>query len=162
MTRPLAAVLVVWACAVAVGIVLMTRFDSAEGPTTNAPSSWPRASSIIPARFGATVVMFVHPDCPCTRASRAELAEIASTAPPTTEFIVTSDLAEARRFGAQTSGDVVVYDATGVLRFQGGITISRGHVGHNLGHVRVDAIVHGVTGGVAQTPVFGCALEAAS
>ena len=161
-SRPLAAVLVVWACAVAVGIVLMTRYDSTQGATASAPATWPRSSSIIPARFGATVVMFVHPDCPCTRASRAELAEISRTAPPTTELIITSDLAEARRFGAQTSGDVVVYDAAGALRFHGGITISRGHVGHNLGHARVDAIVHGASTGVAQTPVFGCALEASS
>jgi hypothetical protein len=140
----------------------MTRYESAEGATSQAPTEWPRASSLTRARFGATVIMFVHPDCPCTRASRAELAEIASTAPPTAAFIITSDLVEARRFGAQTSGDVVVYDAAGTLRFQGGITISRGHVGHNLGHVRVDAIVHGATTGVAQTPVFGCALEASS
>ena len=74
--------------------------------------------------------------------------------------MVTSDLGEAHRFGARTSGDVVAYDAAGTLRFHGGITISRGHVGHNLGHVRVDAIVHGADAGVAETPVFGCALEA--
>jgi hypothetical protein len=66
--------------------------------------------------------------------------------------------AEARRFAATTSGTVVLYDAAGLLRFSGGITVARGHAGDNVG---ADAVVRVLTGGRAErlrTPVFGCPL----
>ena len=44
---------------------------------------------------------------------------------------------EAQRFGAVTSGHVLLYDRTGQLMFTGGITGSRGHVGDNAGCDRV-------------------------
>ena len=159
-TRPIwiTTAFVLWGSAVAAGVVEMTRYESSAGETTAAPSEWPRQSAISRAPFGPTVVMFVHPQCPCTRASREELAEIIRDAPPTAKLVISSDPVEEQRFGAKTSGDVVAYDASGALRFHGGITIARGHVGHNLGHVRVDQIVHGSFAGVASTPVFGCAL----
>lgn len=39
----------------------------------------------------------------------------------------------AKVFGAQTSGHVMMYDTSGRLRFEGGITPSRGHRGSNVG-----------------------------
>jgi hypothetical protein len=65
---------------------------------------------------------------------------------------------EARRFGAETSGQTLVYDRAGHLRFQGGITASRGHEGENAG---TDAIAGILDSGGPQTlamPVFGCDL----
>ena len=35
----------------------------------------------------------------------------------------------ARMLGAETSGDLLFYDATGALRFHGGLTAARGHKG---------------------------------
>jgi hypothetical protein len=66
---------------------------------------------------------------------------------------------EARRFGAQASGQTILYDANGRLRFNGGITASRGHSGDNTGRA---AIVSLITTGAAQTDrtsVFGCSLH---
>jgi hypothetical protein len=66
--------------------------------------------------------------------------------------------AEAHRFGAETSGQTLVYDTTGHLRFQGGITASRGHEGGNAG---TDAIAEILDSGAAPQlalPVFGCEL----
>src|ERR1041384_5717141 len=40
---------------------------------------------------------------------------------------------QARRFGAETSSYVVLYDSRGVLLFKGGITAGRGHAGDNAG-----------------------------
>jgi hypothetical protein len=65
---------------------------------------------------------------------------------------------EARRFGSQTSGQVMLYDAGGQLLFSGGITASRGHAGDNDGR---NAILSLLTRGAAEqseTPVFGCPL----
>ena len=68
------------------------------------------------------------------------------------------DEAEARRFGARTSGHVVVYGRGGELRFAGGITAARGHIGANDGEATVTALVDGSDAGARRSPVFGCAL----
>jgi hypothetical protein len=66
---------------------------------------------------------------------------------------------EAKRFGAQASGQTILYDGSGRMRFSGGITASRGHSGDNAGR---SAIISFVTTGSAQTErisVFGCSLQ---
>ena len=65
---------------------------------------------------------------------------------------------EARRFGARTSGQVMVYDGAGNLIFDGGITIARGHAGDNPGSAGILARLDGHPA-IRRTPVFGCALE---
>jgi hypothetical protein len=64
----------------------------------------------------------------------------------------------ARRFGAETSGYVLLYDAGGRLLFRGGITAGRGHAGDNAGMSAVVALVRGESISQAQTPVYGCSL----
>jgi hypothetical protein len=68
---------------------------------------------------------------------------------------------EAERFGAATSGQVVLYDGVGELLFSGGITSARGHSGDNAGR---DSVLSLLTSGRADrdsTPVFGCPLHEA-
>jgi hypothetical protein len=65
---------------------------------------------------------------------------------------------EARRFGALTSGQVLVYDAAGRLRFSGGITAARGHAGDNAGRSAIVALLDGAASASVETPVFGCSL----
>ena len=65
---------------------------------------------------------------------------------------------EARLFRAETSGEVVLYGAEGRLRFQGGITLSRGHLGDNPGRTALQALICHQPSQVTQTPVFGCPL----
>ncbi len=64
----------------------------------------------------------------------------------------------AARFGVQTSGHVVFYDAMGTLKFSGGVTALRGHEGWNAGRAAVGALSRGEATAVAETPVFGCSL----
>jgi hypothetical protein len=73
---------------------------------------------------------------------------------------VDTDGVEARRFGAETSGDTVVYGGDGRLLFHGGITISRGHEGDNHGLSAIVALSRSRSVRIAQTPVFGCSLFA--
>lgn len=65
---------------------------------------------------------------------------------------------EAKIFHAVTSGQGVLYDAAGKLRFSGGITGSRGHEGQNAGRAAVVEIVRGRSSPLMTTPVFGCPL----
>jgi hypothetical protein len=61
-----------------------------------------------------------------------------------------TDGAEARRFGAATSGQVLLYDARGRALFRGGITGARGKSGDNDGARAIAAIVE--YGGTAPSP----------
>ncbi len=65
---------------------------------------------------------------------------------------------EARRFGATTSGHVALFDDSGRLMFHGGITVSRGHRGDNVGRRKVIDLLTGATAEPAEHPVFGCSL----
>jgi hypothetical protein len=65
---------------------------------------------------------------------------------------------EARRFGAATSGHVVVYDQTGRLQFSGGLTNARGRSGDSIGSAAIDQIIAGKSPPRTQTSVFGCRL----
>jgi hypothetical protein len=79
-----------------------------------------------------------------------------AAAMPDVNLISDEDGSEARRFDARTSGQCMLYDGQGQLRFSGGLTLSRGHTGANPG---VDAIVALLGQGRSdrsQTPVFGC------
>jgi hypothetical protein len=66
---------------------------------------------------------------------------------------------EARRFGAVTSGQTMVYDAEGRLVFSGGVTGARGHYGDNRGLAAALAALNGEEPGPRESPVFGCALR---
>jgi hypothetical protein len=74
---------------------------------------------------------------------------------------VLSDLngVEASRFGAQTSGQTMLYDAAGNLRFSGGITASRGHAGDSPGRSAILSIVNTGNSVMSHTSVYGCSLH---
>jgi hypothetical protein len=101
-------------------------------------------------------VFFVKPtQFPCGW-ERTDLWQQAAAIPGVT---VSCDEAgvEARRFGAATSGQVLLYKPDGQLIFSGGITLARGHEGDNGGR---EAVIGFLTEGrgVSCTPVFGCPL----
>lgn len=53
--------------------MLLWQHDNAPGAQGLAPARWPTASRIARTPGRPTLVMFVHPRCPCTRAALAEL-----------------------------------------------------------------------------------------
>ncbi len=65
---------------------------------------------------------------------------------------------EAARFGAETSGHVVLYDRSGELVYAGGITPARGRVGDNPGRDQVIRHLAGLPTIRAEAPVFGCSI----
>ncbi len=64
----------------------------------------------------------------------------------------------ASRFGAKTSGQVVLYDQQGWLKFQGGVTAMRGEEGSNAGVEMIKTVIRKSDSRISSTPVFGCAL----
>lgn len=178
----------VWVIAVAAGLALLWRYENTSGANASPPAQWPAASSVNPATDRATLVMLVHPRCPCSRATIGELARLMAQTQdhlkayalfvkpegtsedwektdlwrsaieiPGVE-VVMDDGKEARRFNAVTSGQTVVYDAQGHLRFSGGITGSRGHSGDNAGRSAIVSLVNGADENRSESAVFGCPL----
>lgn len=66
----------IWGVAVGSGFVLLTSYQNAPGSPAEAPAQWPADSGLEPASQGATLLVFVHPHCPCTDATMEELARL--------------------------------------------------------------------------------------
>jgi hypothetical protein len=130
----------------------------------------------------------LHPECPCSRATVAELARLMARVGdridvhvlfvrpaglardpvgsplwksvaliPDVDLRVDDGGVTAARFGAVTSGQVLLYDVEGSLRFAGGITSSRGHEGDSDGLDALEGATRGARGH-ATASVFGCSL----
>lgn len=182
---------VCWVLAVSVGLSILWAYENGPGDAANAPERWPSASSLPAPHERPALVLLVHPQCPCSHATVAELARLMAHVQNRVEAHVLfllprgmsegwakSDLwqnaaaipgvdvrldeggVEARRFGSATSGETLLYDAAGHLRFNGGITGSRGHEGDNAGRSALESLLTGGTSGTPSTLVFGCALFA--
>jgi hypothetical protein len=182
----------VWLPVVIGGLIALWNYSTAPGDPGNPPASWPPASQLSPPSGAMTLVMVVHPHCPCSRASIGELAELmahmhkrlhawvlfvrphdfdenwaesdlwhAARAIPGVQTLIDYDGREARRFGAATSGETMLYDTSGHLLFAGGITAARGHFGDNAG---ITAIFERIDNAGARrfgtAAVYGCPLFA--
>jgi hypothetical protein len=65
---------------------------------------------------------------------------------------------EARRFHAMTSGQTLLFDSAGHLRFSGGITGARGHAGDNAGRSAIESLLNTGVTTRSKSLVFGCSL----
>jgi hypothetical protein len=103
-------------------------------------------------------VIFVRPSSFPLGWEKTELWRSAEEIPGVTVFSDPGGV-EAMRFGALASGQTILYDAEGRMRFSGGITTSRGHSGDNAGRSAIVSLVTMGTAYTARTSVFGCSLN---
>jgi hypothetical protein len=180
--------LAVWGIAVVTGCVILEAYAASPGAAVQPVSSWPEGSVIPLDGRRPTLVMFLHPFCPCSRASVDELTELLARGGDRVAAHVVilrtgsrkletgpridgslrglPGLATwddeggklARRFGVLTSGHVLLYDPLGRLLFSGGITPARGHRGDNFGRSAVLAELFGEPADRCRAPAFGCPL----
>ena len=165
-------------------------YDYEAGADAKAPVMWPHDTKLQRTGSLPTIVVFAHPQCPCTRATIEELAVLMAKAhgraTATVVFVrpdefpegwektdlwksaaripgvdVWSDPGEveAERFGAQASGQTMFYDASGVLKFSGGITEFRGHSGDNAGRSALVSLALTGRADIDHTSVYGCSLK---
>src|SRR6185295_15290230 len=71
-----AGLLTLWLLAIAGGLVVLARYDNTPGSAPGAPPVWPVEAAVQPAKDKATLLVFAHPQCPCTRATISELAQV--------------------------------------------------------------------------------------
>ena len=77
---------------------------------------------------------------------------------PGVEVLRDDDGREARRFGVQTSGQVMLFLPDGRLAFSGGTTSARGKTGTNVGRTTLLDLLEGRAALTSSTPVYGCPL----
>lgn len=177
-----------WLSLVAAGFWLLLSYESLPGRVDNIPGYWPNQSQLTPLAGSCTLIMFVHPKCPCTSASLNELAVLMTRCRRLKAFVlllspsgllndwektdhwyhaanikgvtVHSDMSgqEAAIFKATTSGQTIVYSPDGKLVFNGGITAGRGHEGDNQGLDTVISVANEGSVKCHNSPVFGCSL----
>jgi hypothetical protein len=70
-----------WVLAIGAGFRVLVDYELQAGEPADAPDRWPagRSLRLDPAR--ANLVLFAHPQCPCSRASVSELAAILTRCP---------------------------------------------------------------------------------
>jgi len=62
-----------WLPAAAAGLYAMAIYETTAGDSGKTPLRWPAATGVRRDMSHATLLMFAHPRCPCTRASVEEL-----------------------------------------------------------------------------------------
>jgi hypothetical protein len=107
-------------------------------------------------KLDASVVFFL-PQSSDPEWEQTELRREAA-AIPGVRVLDDKDGQEARCFGAGTSGQTMLYDASGHLLFSGGITAARGHEGDNAGSDAILSLVNSGRADLSKTPAFGCSL----
>jgi hypothetical protein len=75
------AVAAVWFVLVMVGLTLLWRYANTPNPSMGSELTWPGSKLIGLNRQEATLVMFVHPHCPCSQASLSELERLLAQCP---------------------------------------------------------------------------------
>src|SRR5438132_535294 len=69
-------VLIIWAFCIGWGWMLLSQYENTPGQAQEPPSRWPSTTKI-PTTLGLpTMVIFLHPYCPCSRATLAQLSLI--------------------------------------------------------------------------------------
>lgn len=134
------------------------------------------------------LVMALHPRCPCSEASLAELGDLlarsrgacdalllqyhpetdasgwsTAVAPQplggvTARVVLDPGGKLAAALGAATSGHVILADAHGTVRFAGGLTVSRGHRGRAPAQNAILEMLQGGNPSLTSAPVYGCTL----
>jgi hypothetical protein len=74
------ALTIFWFTGVSSGLWVVWAYENRPGLNANAPRRWPAETALVAASDRPTVVFLAHPQCTCTRASIAELAEILARA----------------------------------------------------------------------------------
>lgn len=177
-----------WLGLVAGGLHFVWGYENSPGRSGAPPMHWPDDSAIRRNPELPTLVLFIHPHCPCSRATIGELAilmarsqgRVHATAVfvtpagfkgwertdlwtsardiPGVTISVDENGVEAQRFRSETSGQVALYGQNGQLLFSGGITGSRGHSGDNAGRTAIQSLLANGQVSTKETPVFGCPL----
>lgn len=191
LSWPLGAALIVWIAVAVAGWYGISAYGFKGDPqaTTGIVPQWPAESTISRLTERPTLVLFLHPKCPCSRATVGELERLPVLAPsdalpdiyvvaaaprsigdlwwsspfleraarlPNARLVRDSGGVETALFGARVSGTVLLFDPAGNRLYAGGVTMSRGHAGDNVGLQAVTDLLVDSDANVSSIPPLGC------
>jgi hypothetical protein len=178
-----------WAVFIGLGARMVFTYESAPGISGVPQPKWPSESHLVRAKGKFTLVMLAHPDCPCSRASLAEMeilmAQLRGKAVAFVPFSKPGASAEQLRASdlwkqAAAIPEVsVFFDANGreaevfgasvsgqtmLYDTEGRLVFSGGITngrGHQGDNAGIETVVRKVRGekGQSRVPVFGCSLR---
>jgi len=182
----LAAAVAIWICSMASGFALWENYDRTTGTTPDSINTESKLK--LTSEWELTLYAHPHCSCTqATLVELATLAERAgprlairvvffvpdgasdqwadgsnrTTAGKLPGAVIAFDRGgayEISRAGARTSGTVILRNADGQVKFQGGLTRSRGQFGESAGKRAIlDHMNNNITN-VSKTPVYGCSL----
>lgn len=184
MKRPYIIVALLWVAVVGMGMTQLHGYMNTPGQADAAPTSLSVGDGFERLPGQPHMLVFIHRQCPCSKATLQQLIDQGEKSLPMTvvwigdaddagrnakalqaladrlkaQTLSDTDGRLAERFGARTSGHVVVYDADGALAYTGGLTPGRGMVGPSGGVLALVDIAGGQAPDHAALPVFGCPL----
>ncbi len=174
----------VWTAVVGRGVHELMVYAYTPAATAAVGEAWPVTAPVTGPMSQPLLGVFVHAECPCSRASLNELSRvmaqargrvearvyIESTGPdggldsdnartaariPGVQVVADRDGLVAESLRAAVSGETLLFAAGGSMLFHGGLTAARGHEGDNDGRRAVLSLLEG--GSAPPTvPVFGC------
>ena len=74
--QPWAGVAAAWGAVVVLGLLYLEAYADRPGDSGAPPAVWPAQSRVKRDGRRPTVLIFLHPQCPCSRASLAELVHV--------------------------------------------------------------------------------------
>jgi hypothetical protein len=77
----LVAGLAAWLLTIGTGMGMLWKYADTPGPPADAKAMWPAGASFTRDARGPVLVLFLHPQCPCSRATINELARLLAGAP---------------------------------------------------------------------------------
>lgn len=180
----------IWLAAIFLGLQALWRYEKTAAATNpEFERQWPRGCRLS-LKEGKTLMVFVHPKCPCTKAGLRELISLSQKerldgyicavvpADAPTDWLDDEFCRECKKiyglqllsdskgqiskeFAASCSGEIFLFDKTGTLKFHGGINLARGHEGANDGLSSLQLALKG-NEALESYPVYGCALLSSS
>jgi hypothetical protein len=72
--------LAVWLLTIGKGLAMLWAYADTPGPPATADATWPAAASIAHDTGTPVLLLFLHPHCPCSRATIGELARLLARA----------------------------------------------------------------------------------
>ncbi|MFO0578609.1 MAG: RedB protein [Polyangia bacterium] len=185
MSRRIVLGVLLWIGLALAGVLRLAAFDTTPGALGPLRMDWPKDSALQPAgptlllflhgkcpcsmaslseleqilarhRGPLSVHVFVfRPRAPALHWTETSLWKRVSELPGV-QAHWDDDGTEARRFGALTSGEALLWGARGRLLFRGGITPWRGHAGENAGRATILALLETESAAIRSTSVYGC------
>jgi len=79
--RPKRSLILIWVALAVGGLIFLWGYSNTPGEAGRNIDQWPSNSSITPDKTRDTMVVFLHPKCPCSKASMEEISRLLARYP---------------------------------------------------------------------------------